>query len=243
MVVMDHIFNITATERAIINLRFTPLANATNQVSRFRGQGNIFGFWITVYESMANSQAPASSAGLDSAPGGTFDMTSLADLAGSNALLTEFFENLLIDYFSFVPTLSSLAITGSNWYEPVTGASVTPFVATSVPTENEGHVTLTATNLAFTLNEILNPPLAAAEHTFSGLQVQNPIGNSVNMYTTTPIVNANVSIAELTGKVIFTIDGQNIEGDYQIPVALSNGMYFLSVKNNEGSITKKLVKN
>ncbi len=243
MTVMDHTFYTSATQRAIINLSFTPLANQQNQVSRFRGQGNLFGFWITAYESQANSKATAASDGLDSAPGGKFDITSLAALAGSNALLTEFFDNLLIDYFDFIPTNSALAIDTPNWYTPVTGASVTPFAATHVPSANENHVTLTPDNMAFVLNEILNPLGVKTTEAFAGISVKNPVGNEIELFSEKAIVNASVAVNDLTGKQLFGQDNQTISGNYTIPVSLASGMYVLSIKTQEGSLSQKLVRN
>jgi pimeloyl-ACP methyl ester carboxylesterase len=243
MVVMDHTFNITSSQRAIINLRFTPLANQTNQVSRFRGQTNVFGIWITVYESSANSTSPPTSDGLDSAPGGKFDISSLADVAGTNALLTEFLANLNISYFDFIPTHSSLALSGTqNWYEPVTASSTTPFAATFIPTANENHVTVTAGNIAFVLDEILNPQMGVAQHAFQGLQVQNPVGNDVSIFSGSEISNAEISICDITGKSVFRKSNVNLEGNMHFAVTLTPGMYFLSIRNSEGQITKKLVK-
>lgn len=242
-VVMDHTFNVTSSQRAIINLNFTPLANQTLQVSRFRGQINVF-VWITAYESAASSQSPSFTDGLDSAPGGKFDITSLADQVGSNAMLTEFFDNLNIDYFDFVPTNSSLAISGTqNLYQPVTGASTTAFDAYYAPTANENHVTLTPGNMAFALNEILNPQMAVAEHIFSGLQIENPVGNTLSMFTTGTIENADMTITDVSGKIVFSEHNVSIQGNYQISVPLTSGMYFLNLKNSKGSITKKLIKN
>jgi pimeloyl-ACP methyl ester carboxylesterase len=241
MTVMDHTFDVTSSQRAIINLKFTPLASQTLQVSRFRGQVNIF-VWVTAYESMANSLSTSFSDGLDSAPGGKFDITSLQAVAGSNALLTEFFDNLNISYFDFVPTNSSLAISGTqNWYQPVTGSSNSAFDAYYAPTTNENHVTLTPGNMAFALNEILTP-LAITHHVFSGLQVENPIGNVLALHTTNPIANADVSITDISGKKVFTQNNLTIAGNYQIPVSLTSGMYFLNIHNSEGNVTKKLVK-
>ncbi len=241
MVVMDHTFNVTDSQRAIINLNFTPVAGQQIQVSRFRGQIYIF-TWLNAYQSIAYSMAPAFTDGLDSAPGGKFDITSLAGLAGSNALLTEFFANLNINYFDFVPTNSSLAISGTqNWYDPVTGASVTPFDAYYVPTANENHVTLTTGNMAFALNEILNP-LGVPDHTFSGLKVENPVGGSIDLYTTNAIADATVSVVDLSGKTVLLLEHVAIEGNYRIPVSLISGMYFLKIRSGEGSVTKKLIK-
>jgi pimeloyl-ACP methyl ester carboxylesterase len=243
MTVMDHTFYTSATQRAIINLHFTPLANQQIEVSRFRGQVSLFNFWITGYESAAQSKATAVSDGLDAAPGGKFDITSLADLAGSNALLTEFFDNLLIDYFDFIPTNSALAINTPNWYTPVSDVSITPFAATHVPSANENHVTLTPDNMAFALNEILNPPLAVQSgESFSGLTVRNPFGNSIEIYSEKPIAGAAISVVDLTGKQLYFESNQTISGKYSIPIALSNGIYLLTVKNQQGSWNRKLIK-
>ena len=242
-VVMDHTFNVTSTQRAIINLNFTPVANQSIQVSRFRGQAFVF-VWLTIYESLANSTSPSYTDGLDSAPGGKFDITSLAGAAGSNALLTEFFDNLNINYFDFIPTHSSLAVSGTqNLYSPVTDASITPFDAYHVPTVNENHVTLTSGNMAFALNEILNPVLATPEMALSGLQVQNPLGNVLSLYSTQEISQATLSVVDVTGKTVFSQAEISISGQLDIPVSLSPGIYFLRMKNAEGSITKKIVKN
>ncbi len=243
MTVMDHTFQITDTERAIINLKFTPTAGQTTQVSRFRGQTLLFGFWVTVFESMANSQAPAVSSGLDSAPGSRFDMTSLADMVGSNALLTEFFDNLEIDYFTFVPTLSALAVENANWYAPVTSATATPFDATFVPSANENHVTLTEANLAFVLDEILNPVMSVDENQISGLQVLNPVSGSLNILSANALDNAAIRIADVSGKEVFSAKNLNIYGYFTMPVQLERGIYFMTISFGEKSVTKKIVKN
>lgn len=242
MLVMDHVFNVDTSTRAIINLNFTPAAGEQIQVSRFRGQINLFGFWITAYESAADSQSTAEMDGLDSAPGGKFDITGLADLAGSNALLTEFFNNLEISYFDFIPTHSSLAINNGNtdWYSSVTEAD-TPFDAVYIPSENENHVTLTPGNVAFALAEIL-APLKVKEDVFAGVIVQNPVGNSLNLYSGQLIADASISLTDISGKKVFETSGISIDGSVSIPVSLTNGMYFLTLESNGNRVVKKLVK-
>jgi hypothetical protein len=164
-------------------------------------------------------------------------------LAGSNALLTEFFDNLLIDYFDFIPTNSALAIDTPNWYTPVTGASVTPFAATHVPSANENHVTLTPENMAFVLNEILNPLGVKPLEAFAGIAIKNPVGNSIELFSEKAIVNATITVNDLTGKQLYSQSNQTILGKYTIPVSLSGGMYLLTIKNHEGSLSQKLVRN
>ena len=244
MVVMGHTFNITPTQRAIIDLRFTPLANVTNEVSRFRGQANIF-VWLTVYESLAKSKSPTFTNGLDSAPGGRFDLTALGSSLGSNALLTEFFANLNILYFDFIPTLSSMAVSSStNLYSNVTATSTTPFAASYIPTTNENHVTLTAANVAFALNEILNPALSTPNNeSLNSLWIKNPVANSVELNSSYTIENANINITDMLGKTIYQTKNQTINGILEIPVSLSKGVYLISIGTENASITKKIVKN
>lgn len=243
MAIMDYTLNITTTQRAIINLKFTPAANLTNQVSRFRGQQNIV-FWITIFESLANAKSIPTSAGFDSAPGGTFDISAFAEGAAGNPTLDEFLNNLLIDKFCFIPTLSSLAITSNNWYTAVNSSSNTPFVNTFVPTINEPHVTLSEGNILFTLNEILNEPLTvSSQNVMENLAVKNPIGNQIEIFTNQNIENASVTIFDTSGKNILTLENINIVNNFSIPVNLTSGFYFLTIKNELGFITKKLIKN
>jgi sporulation protein YlmC with PRC-barrel domain len=244
MVVMNHTFNITATQRAIINLNFTPsIAQNAIEVSHFKGQTNLI-FWFTVYESLAKSKAPTYTDGLDSAPGGRFDMNSLTAIGAGNALLTEFMNNLNIMYFDFIPVWSSMGISGtSNLYSPITASSTTPFAASSIPTTNENHVTLTATNVDFALNEILNPILNTNQDiALNSIWIKNPIENSIQINTNYEVENASIYITDILGKTIFNSTNQTINGSLEIPVSLSSGVYLITIKNSNGSIVKKVVK-
>lgn len=241
--VMNHTFNVTSTQRAIINLRFTPAANQTNQVSRFRGQANLF-TWFTVYESLANSKAPTDTDGLDTAPGGRFDMTGFQADLGADPLLTEFFDNLNADYFTFIPTWSSMAISGTNnLYASVTGSSTTPFVASSIPSVNENHVTLNSNNVTFALNEIISGALSTSDQALTSLWIKNPIEKAIEINSSYAIENASIAITDMLGKTIYTVNHQNINGTLEIPVSLAKGMYLINIKTENSSITKKIIKN
>ncbi len=242
MVVMAHTFNISTTQRAIIDLRFTPLSNQTNQVSHFKSQQKVLNFWITGFESMANSKSPNTSNGLDAAPGGRFDMSSIAASAGTNTVLTEFLNNLLIQYFDFIPTNSALSISNTtNWFEPVSANSNTPFLAQSVPLVNENHVTLNAQNTSFAWNEILNTPLAVDHFMFSNLFIKNPTQNTIEIKSSETITDATVTLVDVMGKTMLYKSNQTIDANYQIPISISKGIYFISIKNAAGSTTRKLI--
>jgi len=241
--VMNHTFNVTATQRAIINLRFTPAANQTNQVSRFRGQQFVIAFWVTGFESLANSKAPTSTDGLDTAPGGRFDMSGFEADLGTDPLLTEFFTNLNADYFTFIPTWSSMAISNTNnLYTPITGTSVTPFVASSIPTVNENHVTLNENNVTFALNEIINGALTVTNPVFESLWIKNPVENTIEINTSYAIENANIIVTDMLGKIIFQSKNNTISGTFEIPLSMSKGVYLITIGNESGSVTKKIVK-
>ncbi|WP_333876551.1 T9SS type A sorting domain-containing protein [Flavobacterium sp.] len=241
--VMNHTFNITSTQRAIINLRFTPYANQTNQVSRFRGQQFVVVVWVTGFESLANSKAPTYTDGLDTAPGGRFDMTGFQADLGTDPLLTEFFDNLNADYFTFIPTWSSMAISNTNnLYTPVTGSSVTPFVASSIPTVNENHVTLNSNNVTFAINEIVNGSLATTNPILESVWIQNPVENNIAIHTSYTIDKANITIHDMLGKVMYQASNQTLSGTYEIPLSLNKGVFLITIANESGSITKKIVK-
>lgn len=242
--VMNHTFNVTTTQRAIINLRFTPAANQTNQVSRFRGQQFVVVVWITGFESLANSKAPTFSDGVDTAPGGRFDMTGFAGDLGSDPILTEFFDNLNADYFTFIPTWSSMAISNTqNLYTPVTTSSVSPFVASSIPTINENHITFNAQNVAFALNEIVNPPLSISNAELESIWVQNPVENVIEINANYSLENVSILLTDMLGKNIYQSNNQTIHGSLSIPIDVSKGIYLLTIDNGKQRVTKKLVKN
>jgi hypothetical protein len=243
-VLNDYTADASSTQRAKFDVRFTPPAGVSNQlVSRFRAQQYIL-FWLTVFSSTANAASPSTSSGLDSAPGGMFNVADFADGGSGNPTLDDFLANLLIDKFCFIPTLSSLALTNPNWYTNVTGSSGTPFENTYVPTENEAHVTLTEGNVTFALNEILNPPLTLGQpEILKNITVKNPIHNSVEIFSPFTISNASISIVDASGKKVFGQKGVTFEGNFQIPIHLMNGFYFIKIESTEKSIIHKLIKN
>ena len=242
MVVMDHTFNSSSTQRAIIKVNYAPLKNQTLEVSNFKAQQWIL-FWFTGYSSAASSKSTTTSDGLDTAPGGRFNLSQFAASAGGNALLTEFVNNLNISYFNFIPAVSSLAINTNNYYSPINSSSVTPFAAYSVPTVNEDHVTLDTQNVAFALNEILNyTTLATSGNTTSHeIWVENPVKNSLSIKTNYLAKNVQISINDFSGRKVFTAKTQDINGLVKIPVNLSNGNYLLTITSGNEVISRKIM--
>ncbi|MBN8621604.1 MAG: T9SS type A sorting domain-containing protein [Flavobacteriales bacterium] len=245
MVVMDHTFNTSSTQRAIIKTNFTPAQNVTAQVSSFQGQQWIL-FWITFYNSAASAKSPATSDGLDSAPGGRFDLQKFADAANGNAMLTEFMNNLKILYFNFIPATSSMAVSNNNgnYYSNINSSSTTPFASYYIPNENQNHVTLNDQNVQFALNEILNYATLGNNEAgkLKNITIENPVKNSLRIKSDFVLKNTEVVITDFSGRKTFskTID---IAGNIEIPISLLNGVYMVSITSGSEKITKKVIVN
>ncbi|MBA6153354.1 T9SS type A sorting domain-containing protein [Gelidibacter maritimus] len=226
-------------------VNFAPAANETSEVSNFIGQIRLFSFlpWTTVLEFDASAQSTASSDGLDSAPGGQFDLYAFDD--GSNPLIADFFNNLNSQYFSFIPTLSGLAIDNQpNWYANP-DLSNSPFANTYLPTDNEPHMTLTPGNAMFAMDEILQGTLGTMDylkaHTIK-LQ-KNPVHNSMTLLSSTDFTEAKISIVDLTGKLVLNTQ-TSLSKSTTIPINLETGLYLVNIQTENGFVynTKLMVK-
>ncbi|WP_338732870.1 T9SS type A sorting domain-containing protein [Mangrovimonas cancribranchiae] len=236
MELINHTFDVEFGITATADIHFTPAANQNITVTDVLL--SIFGFPVTY---SATAESPATSDGIDSAPGGQFDLYSFDD--GSNALITEFVDNLNSQYFNFIPTLSSLAITDSNWYN-TPNMTASPFVNAYIPDNNEPHVTLTDLNVAFALNEILENALTIQEQVIADNYIkiaQNPINEHLTLIAQENFKNTSISITDLTGKSVFkTVTNLNAKTDIAINVA--SGLYILNINTQKGiSLREKIV--
>jgi hypothetical protein len=68
------------------------------------------------------------------------------------------------------------------------------------------------------------------------------VANSVQINTSYAIENATITITDILGKTIFTAPNETITGNIEIPITLSNGVYLITIQNENGSVTKKIVK-
>lgn len=243
MSVMDHTFNTSSTQRAIIKVKFTPLKNQTLEVSNFKAQQWIL-FWFTGYSSAASAKSPATTDGLDSAPGGRFNLAQFASAATGNPLLTEFVDNLNIMYFNFIPAISSLAVSNTtNYYAPVNSSSITPFAAYSVPTVNEDHVTLNSDNVQFALDEILNSTTLGTDHVKLNdqISIQNPVKNVLKIKSQSYVKDAEITITDTSGRKVVNKINQILSGITEIPLSLTDGIYIMTIKYGTEIMTKKII--
>lgn len=151
-------------------------------------------------------------------------------------------DNLEIQFFDFIPTLSALAVSNPNWYSSITTNSVTPFVNYHVPTVNENHVTLTTTNQLFAYNEIVQGQLGLNPLAIEQLQVKNPMGSQLELYAPNEVTASTLQLTDMTGKIIWTSSLPSFSGLVTVPMDLSVGAYLLTLSNESGKKTFKLMK-
>ncbi|PNQ75276.1 hypothetical protein C1T31_03855 [Hanstruepera neustonica] len=248
MELINHTFNTGVVSgfntRAIMDVHFTPEAGQNIEVTNFIGQAFVIITWVTGFEYMATSESTSDSDGLDSAPGGQFDLYAFDD--GTNPLITEFVNNLNSQYFDFIPTLSGLAIdTNTDWYS-IPNANDSPFANTFIPTINEPHVTLTEGNVAFALEEIRGETLGNNENliAINSIKIlQNPISNELILLSDKNYPNSSLSITDMTGKLVFN-NRMDLSNRSNINVNLASGLYVLHVQTQENySLKTRIIVN
>src|SRR5690554_2495915 len=176
--IIDTNLTVDATTSLDVALKFGPVAgqtnNATDVTTRF------FGIPIATY--LAQNQSLSASAGVDSAPGGTGSIAEALGDGDGNPVLIDFINALEQELYSFIPTMSSLAIDNANWFA-VPILSDSPFDAVSISDQNEPHTTMNAAKVQFALDEIRSGVVGIdGKQLEKGFQlVQNPVGNTINI--------------------------------------------------------------
>jgi hypothetical protein len=236
-----------------IEINFTPAAGNPVQVSRFFAPIPAF----PDVESIADS-GTTNFDGVDAAPGGLFDLSGLTgNIGGAGGVAADLLNAFQIDKFSFIPSVSALALViedetegdNINWFHTIDldGRSTTdntPFANTFLPDDNEPHVQLTQANVDFALMEILMPALSLSDNSAIAFQLEkNPVRDELVLLSNTQ-TNANISIIDLTGKIILNTKLQ-LENRTRIPLDLASGFYILNVsdENNVQFNTKFIVNN
>ena len=170
--------------RALTFCEYMPNANVQETIVDVDIQAQIF-FWVTQDSFTATAKQSATTNGVDSAPGGLFDMGSLAaSLPPGNDVLVNFLSAMRADKFSFIPTVSAMGLniggninnSQPNHYfninlgakdQPWDGintitSNTTPFKNWYMPPTNEGHVTITQGSVDFAWCEIVKPDFSFA---------------------------------------------------------------------------------
>ncbi|MFD2917402.1 T9SS type A sorting domain-containing protein [Psychroserpens luteus] len=243
---------------ATININLTPAtADGEQVISKLLVQG-FFIFPITLIDVEVEAQAPSFSDGVDAASGGLFNLGGFTEGLGGNPLIDSFLTSLLLDKFSFIPSVSGMALEITNdeidWYHDINlgtpGSSgdttnTTPFVNWYMPDDNENHVQLTEQNVAFALSEIMPETLSNVEfENFATLKIEkNPIDNELTILSNKVVNNATISLIDITGKIVYQ-SIQTLDRRLTLPLYLDSGMYILNIETqyNFKYRTKVIVK-
>ncbi|MEM0517275.1 T9SS type A sorting domain-containing protein [Aequorivita flava] len=238
--IVDTNLQIDAFTDVDVALKFTPDAGQTNTVTDVTV--NFFGAPINTFQTTA--QSPNNSAGVDSAPGGTGSISDALGDGGGNQVLIDFINALQQDLYSFIPTMSALAIDNPDWFA-TPNLSDSPFVNFYIPDENEDHVTVTAASAQFALEEIRNGAMSVSENQFSNLFIlaQNPVQNTIQI-----VIPNNISANNLT-TTVYSITGQklmqktwvNKNGTLSWSHDLSAGIYILKLDTGTFVQTIKMI--
>ncbi|WP_264519690.1 T9SS type A sorting domain-containing protein [Flavobacterium sp. N1994] len=86
------------------------------------------------------------------------------------------------------------------------------------------------------------PVLGNTYNTLQSVWIQNPVQNTIEINSGNPIENANISITDMLGKTIYQSKNETINGTLDIPISLTKGIYLITIGNENGSITKKIIK-
>ena len=241
--VINNSFNVAFLTNLNVLVRFTPAAGVTQQISA----ASIVSFGSTLVSSAASSQSFSFTDGVDAAPGGLFDLSSLTGGTGGG-IADDFLAAIQIDKFNFIPSVSALGMTVTNneidWFHNIdlgtpSGRAVlneTPFVNWFLPDDNEPHVQLTEANVAFAIEEIIPSTLSnqgLSEEIFK--LANNPVRSEIVFTGNATYHNSNITVTDLTGKIVMQLNNVTINNNSRFPINLNNGIYVLSVDNNEGS--------
>ncbi len=214
-------------------LYFTPEAGVENYVVDYL-QPTIYGFdYGDPYYTYASS--PATSAGLDSAPGGTVLMDEF--FAGTESdIINQFYDALQIDAFSFIPALSALGVPATDWYAPVSGIDLaeTPFDAASTQNDNLVHLAFTQNSFDFVHGEILSHFNITGIPGYSlsrWVLKENPVSEYLELSLEGHPVSGemHIRITDGTGRRICDFIRQTAGENLLVPAPSTPGMYYLEI--------------
>lgn len=242
MQVVDTTLDLGSGATADVTLHFTPEANTTINVTSF--DSFFVGFPVDSFD--ADAQALPTIDGIDAAPGGLSFISGALGGGGGNPAIQDFIDALDQDEFSFIPTISSLALETENDWFAIPDLNDSPFVNFHIPNTNERHVEPTAQNVAFALAEILQMPLGVSENELSGAfqLVRNPVAETIEILVNPSVVNGSTVTAEIynqLGQQLFEDTISVTSSRISISKVLSSGMYFLNLRTDSGNQTLKFL--
>lgn len=167
---------------------------------------------------------------------GTLNLTDFGYSANVTRLKTVL--NISLNYGIF-PNVGTVTQTSYSYYDPTNTLNNPAFRSVNTVAV----VPLMSINQNNTSLEKFNNVLATPSSELQTVWIQNPVQNTININTSNTIDNANISVTDMLGKTIYKAKNETINGTFEIPISLTKGIYLLKIRNENGSITKKIVKN
>ncbi|MDA9127440.1 T9SS type A sorting domain-containing protein [Flavobacteriaceae bacterium] len=209
-----------------IALYFTPEAGQNITVTDVA----TFFIGIPVSTFSADAQSPATSDGVDSAPGGTGNISAALAGGGGSPVLQEFIDALNQDEYSFIPTMSALAIDTDNWHGPA-DLSASPFDNIEASTINSDHVSLTQSMADFAIIEIFGSLSNDDFTAVVGPKLRNPAKEAIELYLPQSWQQSPLKayLYSLDGRLIAQKQWEGVTQNIQWTHELSQGMYLLEL--------------
>lgn len=238
MEVVNTSLEIDALTDIDIALYFTPSAGQTNTVTDVA----TYFIGIPVSTFSADAASFASSDGVDSAPGGTGNISAaLAGGAGS-PILQEFVDALNQDEYSFIPTMSALAIDSDNWHGAA-DLSASPFDNIEASTTNSGHVSLTQSMADFAITEILGTLGISDLFNDQSVRVLNPAHGVIEVLLAEALRGQSIQgeLYQLDGRLVAHKTWENAGGVLSWAQTGRSGLYILRLYQGRETIHLRVV--
>ncbi|NBT89009.1 MAG: T9SS C-terminal target domain-containing protein, partial [Flavobacteriaceae bacterium] len=226
MEVVNTSLEIDALTDIDIALYFTPEAGQNITVTDVA----TFFIGIPISNFSADSESPATSDGIDSAPGGTGSITLAFGGGGGSPIFEEFLAALNQDYYSFIPTMSALAIDTDNWHGPA-DLSASPFDNIEASTNNSLHVSLNQSMADFAIIEIFGSLSNDDFTAVIGPKLRNPAQEAIELYLpqTWQQSPLKANLYSLDGRLIAQKQWEGVTQNIQWTYELSQGIYLLEL--------------
>ena len=222
-----------------IALYFTPEAGQNITVTDVA----TFFIGIPISTFSADAQSPGSSDGVDSAPGGTGNISAALAGGGGSPVLQEFIDALNQDEYSFIPTMSALAIDTDNWHGPA-DLTASPFDNIEASTINSGHVSLTQSMANFAIIEIFGSLSSDDFTAVPGPKLRNPAKESIELYLPQTWQQSTLKayLYSLDGRLIAQKEWEGGTQNIQWTHELSQGIYLLELHSGTNSAYLRVLK-
>jgi hypothetical protein len=244
MQVIDTTLDLGGFITADIRLHFTPEAGQTNMVTEFES----FFLEIPFDYFSADAESFPFTDGVDSSPGGMSSISESFDGSG-DPVIQAFIDALDQDEFSFIPTISALAIENEDdWYvsPDIGGIHNSPFVNTFIPDENEFHGTITEGNANFALDEIRNGVLSIDGNDLLNNRyqlIENPVSGQIRIFLNPSHLYSQVGISLYNGigQMVYHEQFDEVQSEILINQDFSSGIYIVRLTDDMGTVNLRLL--